>query len=76
MKSNSSIPRVEISINECKGCNLCVPACPKNVLEIVSDLNSLGYTYVKYKGDGCIGCGICFYACPEPGAVTVYKKES
>ena len=69
-------PKVEIRINECKGCYLCVEACPKKVLAPSGKLNIKGYDYVQYKGEGCIGCGMCFYACPEPGAITVYKKES
>jgi len=76
MKQDSSVPRVEIRINECKGCHLCIAACPKKVLEPSGCFNNQGYNYAKYKGEGCIGCGICFYSCPEPGAITVYKKEN
>lgn len=69
------LPKVEIRIEECKGCHLCVIACPKKVLEPSGCLNNQGYIYAKYKGEGCIGCGICFYSCPEPGAIKVFKKE-
>tara|TARA_B100000609_G_C17152960_1_gene401916 strand:- start:744 stop:995 length:252 start_codon:yes stop_codon:yes gene_type:complete len=64
---------VTINPEECKGCARCVNACPKSVLEIVSDFNSMGLQYAAYIGAGCIGCGACFYTCPEPGAVTVYE---
>lgn len=67
-------PRVEISSEECKGCELCIAECPKKVLFIGKNINHLGYTYAEYTGEGCIGCGMCFYACPEPGAITVFKK--
>ncbi len=68
-------PYNEIDQEECKGCGLCVAACPRHVLEISSRLNSKGYHPSSYKGEGCIGCGNCFYSCPEPGAITVYLKD-
>jgi NAD-dependent dihydropyrimidine dehydrogenase PreA subunit len=66
---------VKIRESECKGCGLCVDACPQNVLELSSKLNRMGYRSCSYTGEGCIACGICFYACPEPGAITVYELE-
>lgn len=68
--------RIEISIEECKGCGLCVEACPPRVLELSERLNGHGYHPAAYHGQGCTGCGICFYACPEPGAITVYTLEA
>jgi NAD-dependent dihydropyrimidine dehydrogenase PreA subunit len=67
-------PYCEINPEECKGCGLCVPACPAKVLFISESLNSKGYHPSVYKGEGCLGCGNCFYSCPEPGAITVYLK--
>ncbi len=64
---------VKVSTEECKGCGLCVDACPPKVLELESGLNAYGVHPAHYKGDGCTGCGICFYCCPEPGAITVYR---
>ena len=65
---------VVVNIEECKGCGLCVEACPVNVLYQSEKFNTRGYHYAQYKGDGCTGCGICFYSCPEPGAITVFKR--
>ncbi|MCX8207072.1 MAG: 4Fe-4S dicluster domain-containing protein, partial [Methanothrix sp.] len=50
-----------INITECKGCERCVLACPVNVLRMSEELNSRGYRYSVYTGDGCIGCGACYY---------------
>jgi len=68
--------RVEISEEECKGCGLCVTACPPEVMRLSERLNGHGYHPADYLGSGCTGCGICFFACPEPGALTVYRLES
>ncbi len=66
---------VVIETDECKGCERCINACPKSVLELSTELNKYGYPYAFYTGDGCIGCGSCFYTCPEPGAVTIIEEE-
>jgi 2-oxoglutarate ferredoxin oxidoreductase subunit delta len=70
--------RGEVIINAhlCKGCSLCVVACPPAVLSQSHFLNRQGYYAIAYKGSGCTGCGICFYVCPEPGAITVHKSAN
>ncbi len=64
---------VQINTEECKGCGLCVEACPPKVLRLSDGLNRYGYHPSAYDGHGCTGCGICFWACPEPGAITVLR---
>jgi NAD-dependent dihydropyrimidine dehydrogenase PreA subunit len=64
---------LRIDINECKGCGLCVEACPPKVVKMGDELNHYGYHTAMYAGAGCTGCGICFLACPEPGAITVFR---
>jgi NAD-dependent dihydropyrimidine dehydrogenase PreA subunit len=66
---------IEILEEACKGCGLCVPACPPGVLAMTTRLNSRGYHPVAYLGTGCTACGICYYACPEPSAITVFELE-
>ncbi len=75
MTEQRDYPYPEIDSDICKGCKLCVSACPKEVLVISPKLNSKGFHYSEYVGEGCIGCGNCFYICPEPSAVTVYLKN-
>jgi NAD-dependent dihydropyrimidine dehydrogenase PreA subunit len=65
---------VKILPEICKGCGLCITACPQDVLDFHEKFNSKGYHYAYYKGEGCTGCFVCFYACPEPEAVEIYKK--
>ncbi|MBI3447939.1 MAG: 4Fe-4S dicluster domain-containing protein [Acidobacteria bacterium] len=64
---------VSVDVAECKGCGLCVEACPVECLELEAGLNAYGVHPAHYTGAGCTGCGICFYDCPEPGAIEVMK---
>lgn len=73
-RRETSRGRVEIEANLCKGCLLCIEACPPQVLVASSNLNKMGYHPVEYIGEKCTGCGICFYICPEPGTIRVYKR--
>ena len=65
---------VRLNPEECKGCGLCVEACPPKVLRLSDGLNRYGYHPAEYLGAGCTGCGICFFACPEPGGIAVLRR--
>jgi 2-oxoglutarate ferredoxin oxidoreductase subunit delta len=65
--------KVFISVEECKGCGLCVESCPPRCLLLAPELSAYGVHPARYIGRECTACGICFYCCPEPGAVTVYR---
>ena len=65
--------RVDLNSEECKGCGLCVEACPPKVLALAEQLSRYGYHTAECTKAGCTGCGICFFVCPEPGAVTVLR---
>lgn len=67
---------LQVDVNECKGCGLCIEACPPKVIQLSEHLNRYGYRTATYLGRGCTGCGICFMACPEPGAITVLRLVS
>ena len=67
---------IEINIEECKGCGLCVESCPPKCLALADELSAYGVHRALYAGDGCTGCGICFYCCPEPGAITVFRMAA
>jgi len=68
---------VEVNTARCKGCNLCVVACPTGVLELQPrEVNDRGYHYVYMMNpDDCIGCANCGYVCPD-GCLTVYRKKA
>lgn len=65
-----------VTINEerCKGCDLCVVACPVDVLSLQpKEVNNRGYHYAYAKhADKCIGCAACATVCPD-GCIEVYR---
>ena len=66
---------IVVNTERCKGCNLCVVACPANVLDLDKQVNSKGYHFAYMKNpDECIGCANCGYVCPD-GCITVYKLK-
>ncbi|MDR2157356.1 MAG: 4Fe-4S binding protein [Clostridiales Family XIII bacterium] len=67
---------VKIDAEKCKGCNLCVEACPKKILSSGRDArNKYGYRAVTANGsEDCTGCLNCALMCPD-GAIAVYKRQ-
>ncbi len=60
------MPRITVDRDQCKGCELCVNACPQKVLAIGRDINSKGYFYAQVAEQRkCIGCRLCAIACPD-----------
>lgn len=65
---------IEIDEKYCKGCELCVSACPQSVMSLDMDrLTAKGYHPARLSADGCTGCGICAIVCPE-AAISVYRE--
>ena len=53
--------KVTIDANVCKGCELCVAACPKHIIALSADkLNAKGYhPACVIDIEQCIGCAAC-----------------
>jgi 2-oxoglutarate ferredoxin oxidoreductase subunit delta len=66
---------IVIDIEKCKGCELCISACPQESLERSRTVNAKGYLYIVKIEDNCTGCTSCALVCPE-GAVTVYRQTA
>ena len=57
---------IVVNSDRCKGCQLCVVACPKNVIALApKKVNVHGYPYVEQTGDDCIGCASFAILCPH-----------
>jgi 2-oxoglutarate ferredoxin oxidoreductase subunit delta len=56
---------VVIDVDACKGCDLCVDACPRDVLVMTThEVNTRGYRYPQLL-PGCIACKACTQICPD-----------
>lgn len=59
----------KVTFNEerCKGCGLCVTACPKNIISLAQDkINAKGYHPAEVvEMEKCIGCASCAIMCPD-----------
>jgi len=66
--------KVIFNIERCKGCDLCVEACPQGSLEISAEINEQGYHYAVLVQDNCTGCTNCAIVCPE-AVITVYRER-
>lgn len=66
---------IVVNIEKCKGCEVCIPACPTSVISITKDVNGKGYHYTYMeKPDECTGCMNCAIVCPD-GVITVYRVK-
>jgi 2-oxoglutarate ferredoxin oxidoreductase subunit delta len=56
-----------IASDRCKGCELCVAACPKGSLAIdTATVNQLGYHPVQLVSpQTCTSCAFCARVCPD-----------
>ncbi len=66
--------RIIINEERCKGCELCITACPPGVIGLADRLNIRGYrpaTLVDSEHQ-CTGCALCAVVCPDV-AITVFR---
>lgn len=66
--------RIEVAVDRCKGCSLCITVCPLDLLELdPNSINKKGYQPMRiHTPDKCIGCTNCAMICPDV-VITVEK---
>jgi 2-oxoglutarate ferredoxin oxidoreductase subunit delta len=63
---------VTIDVETCKGCELCIEACPQDSLAMSKEINTKGYHYAVLIQDNCTGCVNCALVCPD-AVITVFR---
>ena len=67
---------VQLEEDRCKGCGLCVDACPQDILVLADDrFNAKGYPpAIVTDMDKCTGCSVCAIVCPDV-VFSVYRRK-
>lgn len=67
--------KILIDEDRCKGCELCIHACPQKILVSSSKINRKGFHAVEVSSpEKCTGCGFCYDTCPDV-VIEVYQKR-
>ena len=60
------MPQVVIDRDRCKGCEMCMNACPQKIIEMSKEINVKGYFPAQIVDQPrCIGCRLCAVTCPD-----------
>ena len=60
------MPQVVIDRDRCKGCEMCMNACPQKIIEMSREINVKGYFPAQIVDQPrCIGCRLCAVTCPD-----------
>ncbi len=68
------MPKVTFNTDLCKGCGLCVGACPRKIIVLARDvINKKGHNPAMITDqEKCIACAFCATMCPDC-VITVEK---
>ncbi len=66
---------IVIDKTKCKACYLCIKECPKGLIKVSKDTNSLGNNVVEFADakNECLGCAMCAQRCPDLAIIEVNK---
>jgi len=67
--------KITFNADRCKGCGLCVSACPKHIVSLdPKKINAQGHHTADVADKAaCIGCASCATICPDC-VITVVKE--
>lgn len=67
MVRSVNMAKVTFAADICKGCGLCVQACPKHLITISDKtINKKGHFPAEMTDQSaCIGCAFCAVMCPD-----------
>lgn len=68
------MPKIVVDDQFCKGCGLCVNACPEHIIELdYTEITDKGYHPARLVDRmRCTGCMSCSLMCPDV-AITVVR---
>jgi 2-oxoglutarate ferredoxin oxidoreductase subunit delta len=66
---------IVVDVQKCKGCGVCLSACPTSVIDLAKEVNGKGYHFAYMEQpEACTGCSNCAIVCPD-GVITVYRVK-
>ena len=59
--------KVTFQVDGCKGCGLCVNACPRGLIALAKEkINKKGHHPAEITDQSkCVGCAFCAIMCPD-----------
>ena len=68
--------KIQVIEDACKGCSLCITACPFDLLSLSEKINAFGYKAIQQiDPEGkCTACKMCALICPDL-AIEVFKFD-
>ncbi len=67
---------IVVDKEKCKGCEVCITACPHQVIGMTSTVNAKGYRVASMVlPEACTGCTNCALVCPD-GVISVYRLKA
>ena len=76
MGTTTTAPRrVVFDEERCKGCELCIDACPKGIIRLAKHTNSRGFHPATVEEqEKCTSCTFCARMCPDT-VIEVYRDK-
>ena len=67
VKEIMNMAKLTFKTDKCKGCGLCIDACPKGLIKLAADkINQKGYHPAEITDESaCVGCAACAMMCPD-----------